>query len=120
MNSETRQDERKGSLDERLVVLERSFLFRWERWFDKNPGTVLGAVVLTLITGFWVYYTWQIERCDKQHQQEISRILKENESKITWLKEQQKVKIKSENDKCEIEKKRISLDLESYNKSIKK
>ena len=120
MNSETRQDERKGSLDERVVILERSLLYRWERWFDKNPGTVLGLVVVGLCSAFFAISTTYIDRNDKQHQQEISRILKENESKITWLKEQQEVKIKSENDKCEIEKKRISLDLESCKKSIKK
>lgn len=120
MNSETRQDEIKGSLDDRVLALERSLLNRWENWFGKNPGTVLGIVVVALFSGFWVYHTWQIERMDKQHHQEISRILGDNESKINWLKDQQEAKIVSENDKCEIEKKQISLELESCKKSVKK
>lgn len=120
MNSETRQNEIKGSLDERVLALERSLLNRWENWFGKNPGTVLGIVVVTLSSGFWVYHTWQIERIDKQYQQEVSRILEENESKIKWLKEQHEAKLASENDKCEIEKKQQSLELESCKKSAKK
>ena len=120
MSSETRQNERKGSLDDRVLVLERSLLNRWENWFGKNPGTVLGVVVVALSSGFWVYHTWQLERNDKQHQQEISRILKDNELKIAWLKEQQKAKLESGNDKCEVEKQRISLKLELCEKSVRK
>lgn len=112
MNQETRQNEVKGSLDDRVLALENSLLNRWENWFGKNPGTVLGIVVVTLFSGFWVY----LERVDKQHQQDISRILENNESKIKWLKEQQALKLVSENDKCEIEKKQMSLELESCKK----
>lgn len=120
MSPETRQNETKGSLDDRVLALELSLLNRWENWFGKNPGIVLGAVIVALSSGFWVYHTWQIERIDKQNQQEISRILEENESKISWLKEQQKAKVESEADKCTIEKKRMSLEIESCVKSIKK
>jgi hypothetical protein len=120
MNNETRQNEIKGSLDDRVLALERSLLNRWENWFGKNPGTVLGIVVVALSSGFWVYHTWQIERNDGQHQQELSRILQENESKIKWLKEQQDAKLVSENDKCEIDKKQMSLELESCRKAAKK
>jgi hypothetical protein len=120
MNQETRQNEVKGSLDERVLALENSLLNRWENWFGKNPGTVLGIVVVTLSSGFWVYHTWQIERIDKQYQEELSRVQGENESKIKWLKEQQELKLVSENDKCDIEKKQISLELESCKKALKK
>ena len=116
MSSETRQNERKGSLDDRVLALEKSLLYRWDNWFGKNPGIVLGVVVSTLFLGFWAY----IERIDKQHHQEISRVIKENESKINWLKEQEKTKLDTENKKCAIEKQRISLKLESCVKSRKK
>jgi hypothetical protein len=116
MTTETRQNEVKGSLDARVLALENSLLNRWENWFGKNPGTVLGIVVVALTSGFWVYHTWQIERNDKQYEKEITRILEENESKIKWLKEQQEAKVVSENDKCDIEKKQLSLELESCRK----
>ena len=120
MNSETRKDERKGSLDERVLALENSLYNRWENWFDKNPGTVLGIVVTALVSGFWVYHTWQIERNDKQHQLQIDRIVNDNESKIKWLIDQHKAELASENDKCDIDKKSLSLELEACLKSEKK
>lgn len=112
MNSETRQNEIKGSLDERVLALELSLLNRWEKWFGKHPGTVLGIVVVSLFTGFWYYHTWQIERIDRQHENELSRIELENKTKIEWLKNQQAASLLSERDMFEIEKKRILLELE--------
>jgi hypothetical protein len=115
MNEETRQNEVRGSLDDRVLALENSLLNRWENLFGKNPGAVLGIVIAALVSGFWVY----LERVDRQHQQEVSRILEDNESKIKWLKEQQALKLVSENDKCEIENKQMLLELESCKKALK-
>ena len=120
MNQETRQGEVKGNLDERVLALENSLLNRWENWFGKNPGTVLGIVVVGLSTFFGTYHMWSIGRSDNQHHQEISRIKEENDSKIKWLEDQQEAKLTAENDKCEIEKKQMSLELESCRKSAKK
>ncbi len=119
MNEEIR-DRTVGELADRVFALENMVSNRWEHLFGNKPWVVVGAVVVALCSGFWVYHTWQIERIDKQHQQEISRIIKENESKIVWLKEQQKTKLESEKDKCEIDKQRISAQLESCMESSKK
>ena len=120
MSQETRQNETKGSLDDRVVALERSLLNRWERWFDRNPGIVLGTVVVALFSGFWMYYTWQIDRIDKLHQQELTRITDEHESKIKWLRDQQLIRLESEKDKCGVEKQRIFSKLEACENSSQK
>ena len=119
MNEEVR-DKTVGELSERVLALENKVSNRWEHLIGDKPLVVLAVVIAGLSSAFWATHTWQVERIDKQHQQEISRILKENESKIVWLKEQQKTKLESENDKCEIEKQRISAQLESCVKSSKK
>ena len=119
MNEEVR-DKTVGELTERVFALENKGSTPWEHLFGKKPWVVLSTVVVVLSSGFWFYHTWQIERIDKQNQQEMSRILKENESRIVWLKEQQKTKLESENDKCEIEKQRITAQLESCIKTNKK
>ena len=112
MNEEVR-DKTVGELADRVFALESRASNRWEHLFGKKPWVVVGTVIVVLFSGFWVYHTWQIERIDKQHQQELSRILKDNESKIVWLKEQHKTKLESEDDKCQIDKQRISAQLES-------
>ena len=116
MNEEVR-DKTIGELSDRVFALENKVSNRWEHLFGNKPWVVISTIVGVLSSGFWIYHTWQIERIDKQHQQEISRILNENESKIVWLKEQQKTNLKSENDKCEIEKQRITTQLESCMKT---
>lgn len=116
MNEEIR-DRTVGELEERVFALENKDKNRWEDLFGNKPWVVLGTVIVALFSAFWIYHTWQIERIDKQHQAEISRIINDNESKITWLKEQQKIKLESEKDKHELEKQRLSAQLEKYKNS---
>jgi hypothetical protein len=96
MTENIRQDETKGSVDERLMVLENSLLNRWDRWFGKNPGVVLGIVVFTLASGGWVFHTYQLDYVKKDY-----------ESRISWLKEQNALALKNGSDKCSIEKNKI-------------
>ncbi|OLQ83747.1 hypothetical protein BIT28_27770 [Photobacterium proteolyticum] len=100
---ELRQDETRGSLDSRVLALEMNSNNRWETWFGRNPGIVLGSLIAAMCTGFWVYHTWQVERIDKKHQEELTRITKENDSRILWLKEQHKLTSQADKDKCDIE-----------------
>jgi hypothetical protein len=104
MNNDIRKNETKGSVDERLLILENSLLNRWDKWFSKNPGVVLGIVVVTLFSGGWVFYTWQIER-----------VTREYESRISWLKEQNALELNNQKDRCSIELKKIGNKLEMCN-----
>lgn len=108
MADNIRKDETKGSLDDRVWALEQSLLNRWDRWFGKHPGIVLGAVITALIGGGWVFHTWQIDR-----------ITKEYESRVSWLKEQNGLALKNQKDSCFIEKKALEGSLtECKNKNI--
>jgi len=113
MNPHRRENETRGSLDDRVFALEQSLTYRWDRWFDKNPGIVLGVVIVALGTAFWTYHTWKIGRIDNKHQQELSRIIEENESKMNWLKEQQDSNLEIQANKCGMEKEHISKNLEA-------
>jgi uncharacterized protein (UPF0261 family) len=106
VNAPIRQDETRGSLDERLLAIENSLFNRWENWFGKHPGAVIGIVIVTICSGAWVVHTWQVDR-----------ITKEYESRITWLKEQNIENIKAVKEKCNIEKERIGNKLEQCKSS---
>lgn len=101
MNAPIRQDETRGSLDERVLALENTLSNRWENWFGKHPAAVIGIVIVTLCSGAWVIHTWQVDR-----------ITKEYESRITWLKEKNLENIKFNEEKCNIEKDRIDSKLQ--------
>ena len=73
MNRNLRQNETIGSIDARVLALEMSSLYRWEKWFGKNPGVVLGVVVVTICSAAWMIHTWQIDRIDRSHQEELNR-----------------------------------------------
>lgn len=102
MTENIRENETIGSVDERLMVLENSLLNRWDKWFGKNPGTVLGIVVVALASGGWVFHTYQIDHVKKEY-----------ESRISWLKEQRALELKNGNEKCAIEKNKIERKLEN-------
>jgi hypothetical protein len=96
-----REGEIQGSLDERLLAIEKSLLNRWEHWFGKHPGAVIGIIIVAMCSGAWVVHTWQIDR-----------ITDEYESRIAWLKEKEIANIKAVEVKCSIEKERIGNQLE--------
>lgn len=124
MSGIVRQDEVFGHLDQRLLILENN---KWETWFGKHPGVVLGAVIASLSTAFWMYHTWQIERLEKNFNTQITELKLQNKGRIDWLKEQQKERLSSQKDKCSFEKSKINNQLlqcnaitEKRNKPIKK
>ena len=93
MSGEIREDETIGSLSKRVLTLESCN--KWESWFGKSPGTVLSIFAGTLISAFWFYHTWQIERIDKNHQSEISNLQVANKDRIDWVKNQQRISVPS-------------------------
>lgn len=105
MTSQVRENEVFGALDQRLLILENN---KWEKWFGKHPGIVLGTVVVTLFSAFWVYHTWQIERIDKKHTEQIVSLHKQNKDRLEWLKEQQKQRSLAYGEKCSLEKDRLN------------
>ena len=111
MNTESRQNETTGSLDDRVLALENTLLNRWERWFDRNPGVVIGCVIVALVSAFWMYHTWQIERIDKKHQEESALISQEHSSRVQWLKEQNELTSKSQENKYSYEISRLKSEL---------
>jgi hypothetical protein len=58
--------------------------------FGMNPWVVLGSVFAFLVVSFGGVYSWQIDRIDRVNKEKVERISKEYESRISWLKEQQK------------------------------
>jgi len=110
MTDNVRDNETRGSLDQQiLLALETSN--PWNTWFGKSPGTVIGIVVVTLFSGFWMYHTWQVERIEKNYKDQIASLQKQNKERISWLKEQQKQIASSSVEKCSLEKDRISSKL---------
>lgn len=105
MTAQVRENEVFGALDQRLLILENN---KWEKWFGKHPGIVLGTVVVTLCSAFWVYHTWQVERIDKKHTEQIASLQKLNKDRLEWLKEQQKQRSLSYSEKCSLEKDRLT------------
>lgn len=106
MTAPVRQDETRGSLDERVLALENGLLNRWENWFGKHPGPVIGIVIVTICSAAWIIHTWQVDR-----------ITKEYESRITWLKEQNLSGQQALKEKCNIEKERLGNKLEQCKES---
>jgi len=125
MSDNVRENETRGSLDQQiLLALETSN--PWNTWFGKSPGTVIGIVVVTLCSGFWMYHTWQIERIDKNYKDQIANLQKQNKDRINWLKEQQKHRVSSFSEKCSLEKDKINSKLlqcsstaQKHNKALK-
>ena len=118
-SQETRENETRGSLSQRVLALEKSSNNRWEAWFGKHPGIVVGTLIASMLTGFWVYHTWQIERIDQKHKEELARITKESESRISWLKEQHKLTVSSDKEKCDIKISKITSSIEKSCKLVR-
>lgn len=100
MLDNVRDGETIGSLDARVFALEQSLINRWDRWFGKHPGVILGVVITSLTAGGWIYHTWQMDR-----------VTKEYESRISWLKEQAGLELKNQKDRCDVEKKHLENSL---------
>ncbi|MGF1733677.1 hypothetical protein [Photobacterium kasasachensis] len=118
-SQETRQNETRGNLSDRVLALENSSSNRWEAWFGKHPGIVVGTLIASMLTGFWVYHTWQIERIDQKHKEELTRITKESESRILWLKEQYKLTASADKEKCDIKVSKLKSSLEEQCKLVR-
>ncbi|PSV11802.1 hypothetical protein [Photobacterium leiognathi] len=118
-SQETRENETRGNLSQRVLALENSSNNRWEAWFGKRPGIVVGILIVTMFTGFWAYHTWHIERIDKKHKEELDRIAKEAESRILWLKEQHKLTASSDKEKCDIKISKIKSSIEEQCKLVR-
>jgi hypothetical protein len=74
----------------RIENLEKNAKTEHNFMFGRNPWIALGTVFSTLALSFGSVYSWQFERVEKSNKENIERISKEYESRITWLKEQQK------------------------------
>ncbi|MFA0570647.1 hypothetical protein [Vibrio gallaecicus] len=118
-SQETRQNETRGNLSDRVLALENSNSNRWETWFGKNPGIVVGTLIASMLTGFWVYHTWQVERIDQKHKEELARVTKESESRMVWLKEQHKLTSFANKEKCNIEISKLKSSLEEQCKLVR-
>lgn len=113
MSDNERIEETLGNLDSRLIKLEeRNIWEKWEQWFGKHPGIVLGGIIVAIVSAAWVYHTWTIERIDNKHKDEIAAVEKRADDKVDWLKEQHKQYINSQHDKCEMEKSKVANKLE--------
>lgn len=117
MNAVVRQDEVLGNLDQRLFVLENN---KWEKWFGKHPGIVLGIVIASLSTAFWMYHTWQVERLEKNFNTQLTELKSQNKGRLDWLKEQQKERMSSSNEKCSLEKSQLNNKLLQCSSTAKK
>jgi len=117
MNAEVRQNEVIGNLDQRLFILENN---KWEKWFGKHPGIVLGIVIASLSTAFWMYHTWQVERLEKNFKTQLTELKSQNKGRLDWLKEQQKERMTSSNEKCSLEKSQLNNKLLQCNSTAKK
>ncbi len=117
MNAVVRQDEVLGNLDQRLFVLENN---KWEKWFGKHPGIVLGVVIASLSTAFWMYHTWQVERLEKNFNTQLTELKSQNKGRLDWLKEQQKERMSSSNEKCSLEKSQLNNKLLQCSSTAKK
>jgi len=117
MNAVVRQDEVLGNLDQRLFVLENN---KWEKWFGKHPGIVLGIVIASLSTAFWMYHTWQVERLEKNFNTQLTELKSQNKGRLDWLKEQQKERMLSSNEKCSLEKSQLNNKLLQCSSTAKK
>mgnify|MGYP001027047291 CR=1 FL=1 len=122
MFQETRQNELRGALDSSLLVDERLSALENKKpnWFGQNPMIVLTGTCSALFAAFWAIYTWSIGELKKDHQIEISKISKNYDARIAWVRDQNKEKISLESDKCELKNSRITIDLESCKKLILK
>ncbi|WP_426358134.1 hypothetical protein ACPUVO_17090 [Pseudocolwellia sp. HL-MZ19] len=118
MAGEVRENETRGSLDQRVFALETSN--PWNTWFGKNPGTVIGIIITALFSGFWVYHTWQVERIDKNYKEQIANLQKQNKDRIEWLKEQQIQRISSVDEKCSLEQDKLNSKLLMCTDAVKK
>lgn len=113
MSLHERIEETLGKLDDRVIILEEKNIWeKWEQWFGRHPGIVLGGIVVAIVTAAWVYHTWTIERIDKNHQLERVTIEKRAGDKVSWIKEQHKQYNVSLKDRCSLEKEKISNKLE--------
>lgn len=74
----------------RLEALEKGDKPDHNSTFGMNPWIVIGSISAFLIVSFGGVYSWQIDRIDRVHKDDIERTSKEYESRITWLNEQQK------------------------------
>ncbi|MGL1044817.1 hypothetical protein ACSTD6_21685 [Vibrio vulnificus] len=117
-SQETRQNETRGNLSDRVLALENSNSNRWEAWFGKHPGIVVGTLIASMLTGFWVYHTWQVERIDQKHKEELARVTKESESRMAWLKEQHKLTSFANKEKCDIQISKLKSSLEEQCKLV--
>ena len=120
MTVETRENETAGSLDARVFALEQSSLNRWEKWFDKSPGTVLAATVSALVAAFWIFYTYQINRLEQNHKDQISTIILDNATKVKWLNEQHEIAKKNQTEQCSIQVSRLKANAEKCQTDLEK
>ena len=117
MTTEVRQGEIFGNIDQRLMVLEND---KWEKWFGKHPGIVLGIVIAALFTAFWTYHTWQIERIEKNFSSQIAELKVQNKGRMDWLKEQQKQRVSSATEKCSLQIGKLNNKLLECSSVVKK
>ena len=103
-----REEETRGELDARLLALELSLFNRWEKWFGKNPGSVLGIVIAALFASFWYYHTYQIDRLDRNHLVALTELRKIHQDKMNWLKETHNTNLSTAKERCDIENERAN------------
>lgn len=114
------EDKVVGHLAQRVLALENKYTNKWEEHFGQKPWVVISGLCVTLIAAFWIYHTWQVDRIDRLHGAELTRISTEHKDKISWLKEKHLVSMKNQVSKCELENKTLKNELKSCSQNITK
>jgi hypothetical protein len=117
MSLDEKIDETLGNLDSRLLKIEE--ISSNTDWFGQHPIIVLAIVITTLVSAFWLYYTYEVDRIEKRHLSEVSRLEsrhqldvnrleKANTDKVTWLQQQNSKEDQTAIEKCKVEKLKIN------------
>ncbi|EGT3628197.1 hypothetical protein FAP94_17715 [Morganella morganii] len=109
-----------GHLAQRVLALENRYTNKWEEYFGQKPWVVIAGVCVALVTAFWVYHTWQIDRMDRLHNNELDRIKSEHKDQISWLKEKHQVSLNNQTAKCELNNQSLKKEIESCKQNITK
>jgi len=92
--------------ENRLKKLEdSSACTAWEHHFNQKPFIVISGLVVIMFGGFWAFYTYQIDRFDKQNIESVNKIKSEYESRIKWLNEKNESTLATQIKDCAYDKK---------------
>lgn len=114
------EDKVVGHLAQRVLALESKYTNKWGEHFGQKPWVVISSLTTALITAFWFYHTWQVDRIDRLHSAELARIVSDHKDQISWLKEKHQVGIKNEIAKCELESRALKNELKSCSQNTTK